>query len=130
MNYLNSQFRNPKAQEVVKNEINHHCLRYILESSLYLFFAGSAKTNIEVSFKKIHSLTLRIYFKKYTIWREWKVLFFSQFIIITSYIFPENFIEIHQVSQKIWNFTSIFVNFVDFFTFTCYKKLITSASVR
>ena len=29
--------------------------------------ANSAKTDIEVSFKKIHALTLRIYFKNYTV---------------------------------------------------------------
>ena len=57
---------------------------------------------------------------------ESKALFSVTVNIIISYIFSENFIEIHQVSQKIWIFTSsiltIFVNFLDFFTFTCYRK--------
>ena len=52
--------------------------------------------------KKIHTLILRIDFKKYIIWRKCKALFFSHFLnIIISYIFPRNFIEIHQVSWKI-----------------------------
>ena len=38
----------------------------VIESKI----ANSAKTDIEVSFKKIHALTLRIYFKNYTVWRE------------------------------------------------------------
>ena len=44
--------------------------------------------------------------------------FLVTFNIIISYIFLENFIEIHFVSQKIWIFTtsilSIFVNFFNF----------------
>ena len=43
-----------------------------------------------------------------------------------SCIVAKNFFEIHQVSQKIWIFTSsiwtVFVNFLEIFTFTCYKK--------
>ena len=80
-----------------------------------------AKTNVEMSFKKqIHALTLRMYFKSYTVWREYQALFLVTFNIIISYIFPENFTEIHQVYQKIRIFASsiltIFVNFMDFFT--------------
>ena len=45
---------------------------------------------------------------------------------IMCYNFPENFIEIHQVSQKLGIFTSsiltIVVSFFYIFTFTCYKK--------
>ena len=58
-----------------------------------------------------------------------KFCFLIAFNIIISYIF----LEIHQISQKIWTFTSsiltIFVSFLDFFTFTCYKKLMMSASI-
>ena len=54
-----------------------------------------------------------------------KFCFLVTINIIISYIFPENFIEIYQVSQKIWVFISliliIFVNILDIFTFTCYK---------
>ena len=81
-----------------------------------------AKTKILFSFKKIYTLTLRIYCKKYTLWRECKVLFFVTFDVIISSNLP-NFVEIHQVSQKIGIFTSsfstVFVNFMDFLTFTC-----------
>ena len=45
-----------------------------------------------------------------------KLCFLVTFNIIISYIFPDNFTEIHQVPQKIWIFTSsistIFVNFL------------------
>ena len=51
--------------------------------------------------------------------------FFVAFDII-SYIYPENFIKVHQVVQKIWRFAfsilTIFANFSDFLTFTCCKK--------
>ena len=43
-----------------------------------------------------------MYFKKYTIWREYKPLFLGTFNIIINYIFPENVIEIRSVSQKIY----------------------------
>ena len=49
-----------------------------------------------------------------------KFCFFLTFNAIISSIFPKNFIETHDVSQKIWIFTSsistILVNFMDFFT--------------
>ena len=54
-----------------------------------------------------------------------KLCFLVTSNIIVSYIFPENLIEIYQVSQKIWVFTSsiftIFFNFLNVFIFTCYK---------
>ena len=60
--------------------------------------------------KKMQALTLRIYFKKYTVWWECKA-FFLVFFYIISYIFLENVIKIHQVSQEIWVFTySIFLS--------------------
>ena len=50
---------------------------------------------------------------------------FFTFNIIISHIFPENFIEIPQVIQKILKFSvtilTIFINFLDFLTFPCYK---------
>ena len=48
--------------------------------------------------KKIHALTLKIYFRKYTVWRECKAWFSDSSVLI------------------------IFVIFLDFFTLTCYKK--------
>ena len=88
-----------------------------------------AKTNIEVSLKKkIHATTLRInkFEKWYCLKIELRFVFLVTFNIIICYNFPENFIEIHQVSQKLWIFTSsiltILANFLDIFTFTCYKK--------
>ena len=60
--------------------------------------------------------------------------FFVTFNIIISYIFPGNFMEIHQVSQEIRIFVSsiltIFVNFLDFFYLYLLKKLMVSASIR
>ena len=55
---------------------------------------------------------------------ESETLFFLDFNIIISHIFPENFIEIPQVFQKIWRLSllSIFINFLDFLTFPCYKE--------
>ena len=46
--------------------------------------ANSAKINIEVWFKNIHTLTLRMYFKIYTVWRECKALFLVNFNITIS----------------------------------------------
>ena len=54
-----------------------------------------------------------------------KHCFFVTFNVI-SHIFPESFIEIFQVVHKIWRFSSsvlaIFINFLDFLTFPCYKE--------
>ena len=45
------------------------------------------------------------------------------FFFLTSYIFSEKFIKIHQVVQKIWKFcSSILTIFFDFFIFPCYEK--------
>ena len=48
------------------------------------------------------------------------------FNIIISQIFPENFIEISKVAKEIWRFSAsiltIFINFLDFLTFSCYKE--------
>ena len=66
--------------------------------------------------------------------REWKPVFLVTFNIIISHIFPENFIEITQVIQKIWRFSplilTIFMNFSDFLLFFVAKKLMTSAHNR
>ena len=39
-------------------------------------------------------------------------MFFVTFNI--SHVFPENFIEVPQVVQNIWRFSSIFINLLDF----------------
>ena len=63
---------------------------------------------------------------KNVLFRGVKLCFFITFIIVISLILPENFIEILQVAQKIWRFSSsiltIFINFSDFLTFPCYKE--------
>ena len=87
--------------------------------------ANLAKTNVEVSFKKNPQLNPKIIFKIMSE-ENVKLCFLRTFNIIISYIFPEYFIEIHQDSQKIWIFISsiltIFINFLDFLGFTCYKN--------
>ena len=78
--------------------------------------------------KKIHAITLRINKSEKMILSEEgvKVCFLVTFNSIICYNFPEIFIEIHQVSQKLWIFTSsiltILAKFLDIFTLTCYKK--------
>ena len=48
-----------------------------------------------------------------------KPWFFVNFNIIISYIFPENFIEIPHVVQKIWRISlSILANFINFHQFS------------
>ena len=95
---------------------------------------NSGKSNIEVSLKKFHALTLRIYFKNYTVWRECNALLCSHFWY-HSFIFPilQNFIEIHQVSRKMWIFTSliltVFVNFFYFFWPLLATKKTNNASI-
>ena len=55
-----------------------------------------------------------------------KLCFLVTFNMIINYVFSENFIEIHQVSQKIRIFTSsvltIFVNFWGYFSLFVTKK--------
>ena len=55
-----------------------------------------------------------------------KPWFFVPFNIIISHIISENFVEIPHVTQKIWRISplilTIFINFSDFFTFSCYKE--------
>ena len=51
-------------------------------------------------------------------------IFFSHFFyIVISYIFPENFSEIHQLSKEFKDI-NVYLNFNYFhqLTFTCYKK--------
>ena len=48
--------------------------------------------------------------------KKLKLSFTVTFNIIISYIFPENFIEIHQVSQDVLIFTSL-TTFANFFYF-------------
>ena len=54
--------------------------------------------------------------------RGWNPAFFLTFNITISYIFPENFIEISQVTQKIWRFFSFNIDFSDFLTFPYWRK--------
>ena len=51
-----------------------------------------------------------------------KPCFFLTFNITISYIFSENFIEISQVTQKIWRFFSFNIDFSDFLTFPYWRK--------
>ena len=58
-----------------------------------------------------------------------KPCFFVTFNIIISHIFPENFIEIPQVVQKIWRISlsilAVFIDFrrfLDFLIFPCYRE--------
>ena len=65
-------------------------------------------------------------FFKNVIFRVFEALFFVAFNnIVISHIFPESFIEIPQVIQKIW-FSSpiltIFINISDFLILTFYKE--------
>ena len=71
-----------------------------------------AKTNIDVSLRKIHALTSKIILSE----EKLQLFFTVTFNIIISYIFPKNFIEIHQVSQNVLIFISFttFANFLDF----------------
>ena len=48
-----------------------------------------------------------------------KLCFLISFNIIVSYIFPKNFMEIHQVFQKIWILT---FSILTIFIFPCHKK--------
>ena len=97
---------------------------------------NSAKSNIEVSLKKFHALTLRIYFKNYTVWRECNALLCSHFWYHKFYF--SNSPKFH------WNSSSLSedVNF-HVFDFNCFcqffwfflpllatKKLIMPASIR
>ena len=123
---------------------NHVQKTYIRHETFYIvifltIFPNLAKkTNIEVSFKKKHTLNVRIYFKKYTAWRERKPLHFHRWVtfhIIITYIFPENFTEIHQVFFEDTNFYFFNLNyFCHFFgnvlPLFATKRLMTSASIR
>ena len=55
-----------------------------------------------------------------------KPCFFVTLNIIISHVFPENFIEIPQVVQKIWIFSpsilTVFIDFSDFSHFVVVKK--------
>ena len=77
--------------------------------------------------KKSSALTLRICFKKCTVWKECTVSFvFHHFWCHLSYIFPVNFIEIRLIEDMNFYFFK-FDHFCQFFwiflTFTYYKKL-------
>ena len=66
-------------------------------------------------------------FSKNVFFREsMEPCFFVTFNILITHIFPETFIEIPQLVQKIWRFSSsiltIFINFSNFSTFPCCKE--------
>ena len=104
-----------------KNHIRCHTFLLAIFPKLILIsvewkISNSAKTNIEVSFKKNpHLIPKNIFQKIY--WREGKALFLVTCNIIISYIFPKTFIE-KVFSIRFYLFSSIFFIFV----FTCYKK--------
>ena len=86
---------------------------------------SSSKYNIRGIFYKSNPktagrfLTLKLFRKRV------KPRILVVYNIIITYIFPENFIEITQIVQKIWIFSSsiltIFNNFLDFLTYPCYE---------
>ena len=79
--------------------------------------ANLAKTYIEVSSQKNPSLNPKNTFQKLNCLKSIKFCFLVTFDIIISHIFPENVIDIHQVSQKMCIFTSsiltISINFLN-----------------
>ena len=68
---------------------------------------------LKLIFKKIHALTLRRYFKKYTVWTQCKA-FLATFNINLSHIFGKNF---H------WNSSNLSEN-TNFYFFCFYLKLL------
>ena len=80
--------------------------------------------------------TPRVWFSKNAFSKESETLgFFVIFNIIISHVFRKNFIEIPQVVQKIWRFSSpILTIFIDFFSsfwlFHVAKKLMKSTYNR
>ena len=88
----------------------------------------SAKSNIEVSLKKFHALTLRVYFKNYTVWRECNALLCSHFWYHKFYFsnspkFHWNSSSLSEdVSFHVFDFNCFYQFFWFSLTFTCYKK--------
>ena len=69
-------------------------------------------------FDSPYSFSNNVFLKK-----RWNPGYFVTFSIIISHIFPENFIVIPQVVQKMWTFSlTISTHFSDFLTFPCYKE--------
>ena len=94
----------------------------------------SEKTNKNTPTPKL-GLTLRIYFKKYTVRKDCKALFFLVTSnIILSYILPKYFIETYQVSGEMNFYFSDFDYFLSMFwiflPLLATKKLMASASIR
>ena len=77
--------------------------------------------------KRIYTLILRICYKRYAVWKECPT-FFLLSLLISSWVkfFPEISLKFNK-SLKRYEFLvllvllNFFVNFLDFFTFTCYK---------
>ena len=67
------------------------------------------------------------FFPKLYLLKRGETLVFVTFNIIISHIFPENFIKILQVAQKIWRFSlpilAIFIAFYQFFGFSDFSLL-------
>ena len=85
--------------------------------------ANSAKTNVEVSFKKNPRLNPKNMFQKICCLKRVPSFALATFNFI---IFSGNFNEIHQASQEIGIFTcsilTIFIYFLNLLTSTCYKN--------
>ena len=98
----------------------------------YLFRSSHLQVSFKIGVlnpKKAESvnLTLTVVFPKICFSEiEWSPGFLGLFNIIVSDIFPENFIEIPHLVQKIRRFSSsiltIFVNVSDILTFSCCKE--------
>ena len=82
-----------------------------------------------VEFEKNNNLTLRIYFKKYCL-KRMSSFVFSHFQYPHKLIFPKNFTEINQISQRIWTFTLKFCVFWIFLPLLATKKLMVSAFIK
>ena len=113
------------------------CNIHIDVANIAIVFPCGAESNCLIVVKLKRKLTLKrlgvnltptpFGFSKSVFSRERvKPWFFVAFNIIKDHIFPENFIEIRQVVQKIWRFSpsifTILINFSDFPTFPYYKE--------
>ena len=96
-------------------------LNIFLDVSLIVLILNGKRGQLTLSL----SLSLSGFLKNVFSKEKVKRCFFVTFNVI-SRIFPEVFIEISQVVHKIWRFSSsvlaIFINFLDFLTFPCYKE--------
>ena len=111
--------RNVLSDLVHTGDGTNHGFKYISENTADIFNRKKARGRVggpsKNAFPKMHLLE-----------RQGEPLLFGIFNIIISDTFPENFIEIPQVIQKIRRFSSsiltIFIFFSDFLTFPCCKE--------